>query len=380
MGLNHSQLGHSANTTHIPSHNVNGTTPVTHMSAIIFTPAVFSEVANALYEETGSGSVDVTSPTYLELMKLMGEFYELDIFFDDWLQNQSETMGPDVLRLVLQLFHSDETEEANSGLPSSSFPTGEEIVSITFDLFEDMGQTDDDTDDTDSEVDDLTEEEIMLTLAELEAVENGTSQLASQQEHNEFAAWYATDAQQNSEQAEKIAQLSFDIGAFISECTFLAKPDAGNHEDFAHHQAIFVGMKSEIVEHGIEIETWLDEAGVYVDLASSLPEGAQVMTFILHHFNDWSGEPMVPERKVGQAKASEFVDTLEKVEIASIVKEDSKCPHCWGRWDEEDDENRCKDPVKTPCGHLFGRACLVTALTGNRLRCPMCRQKMRAAA
>ncbi|KAH7067765.1 hypothetical protein FB567DRAFT_615817 [Paraphoma chrysanthemicola] len=362
MGLNHSKPSHSTNNTQIPSHNVNDTTPVAEMSALTYTPAVFSEIANALYEEIGSGTVDITSPTYLELMDLMKEFHELDICFDDWLQNHPDTMGPDVRQLVLQLFHSEESEEADSGLHSSSFPAGEEGVSITIDVFEHLDYSDNDTDDDDSDFDsdfdDLTEEETLQVLAEFEAVEDSVQQ----------------------GQAEQIAQLSFVVGAFISECTFLAKPDAVIHEDFAHHQATFDEMKSEIVELGIKVGPWLDDAGVYVDLASSLPESAQVMTFILNHFEDWAGQPGVPKRRISQAKVKKLVDTLEKVEIAGIAKEDGKCPHCWGRWDAEDEENGCKDPVKTLCGHVFGRACLVTALTGTRLRCPMCRQKMHAAA
>jgi hypothetical protein len=102
--------------------------------------------------------------------------------------------------------------------------------------------------------------------------------------------------------------------------------------------------------------------------------------------------------------AAAFVDTLEEVDIADIAAEDMTCPHCWLPFgttttDEDnpsilvnlDDEEReiserlnasyelpfCEnrpnnDPVKTPCGHIFGRQCLVQSLETNMI-CPMCR-------
>jgi len=102
--------------------------------------------------------------------------------------------------------------------------------------------------------------------------------------------------------------------------------------------------------------------------------------------------------------ATAFVETLDEVDITSIESEDMKCPLCWlpfgSTTDDEapttitpylDDEEReiterlhasyalpfCEnrpdnDPVRTPCGHVFGRQCLIDSLETNMI-CPMCR-------
>jgi hypothetical protein len=104
--------------------------------------------------------------------------------------------------------------------------------------------------------------------------------------------------------------------------------------------------------------------------------------------------------------AAAFVDTLEEVNIASIAPEDMRCPHCWlpfGTTTEDDssilvymDEGEQEimwrlnasyelpfcvnrpnnDPVRTPCGHIFGKQCLVQSLEETNKTCPMCRQEL----
>jgi hypothetical protein len=103
-----------------------------------------------------------------------------------------------------------------------------------------------------------------------------------------------------------------------------------------------------------------------------------------------------------------FVDTLEQVDVSTIPKEDLKCPHCWlpfGTTDEDDptfmfapdaDETPelaarqvalhempfCEarsdnNPVRTPCGHLFGRSCLIEVMEKVDTLCPTCRKDLR---
>jgi hypothetical protein len=105
----------------------------------------------------------------------------------------------------------------------------------------------------------------------------------------------------------------------------------------------------------------------------------------------------------GVEAAIKFVKTLEAVDITSILPEDMKCPLCrlpfGSTTDGEgltivaylDDEEReiterlhaswelpfCEnrpdnDPVRTPCGHVFGRQCLIDSLE-TKMTCPMCR-------
>jgi hypothetical protein len=106
-----------------------------------------------------------------------------------------------------------------------------------------------------------------------------------------------------------------------------------------------------------------------------------------------------------------FVDGLEQVAIADIPAEDMRCPHCWlpfGITDEDDpvfafapdpDDSPelvarqvafrglpfCaaradNDPVRTPCGHLFGRTCLIQSLEKVSTLCPTCRQELNSNA
>jgi hypothetical protein len=107
--------------------------------------------------------------------------------------------------------------------------------------------------------------------------------------------------------------------------------------------------------------------------------------------------------------AAAFVDTLDRVEISDIPAEDMRCPYCWlpfGTTDEDDPsfvftpdpddppeiaarqtafrellpfcaERAGNDPVRTPCGHLFGRGCLVETLEKVDTLCPTCRKDLR---
>jgi hypothetical protein len=102
-----------------------------------------------------------------------------------------------------------------------------------------------------------------------------------------------------------------------------------------------------------------------------------------------------------------FVNTLEQVNVADIPAEDMRCPHCWlpfGTTDEDDPafvltpdpdiprelatrqiafrelphcaDRADNDPVCTPCGHLFGRGCLIEAMEKLDTLCPTCRQEL----
>jgi hypothetical protein len=105
----------------------------------------------------------------------------------------------------------------------------------------------------------------------------------------------------------------------------------------------------------------------------------------------------------GVEAAIKFVKTLDAVDITSILPEDMKCPLCWlpfgsttdgkgltivaylndeereitkrlhASWELPFCENRPdNDPVRTPCGHVFGRQCLIDSLETN-MTCPMCK-------
>jgi hypothetical protein len=119
------------------------------------------------------------------------------------------------------------------------------------------------------------------------------------------------------------------------------------------------------------------------------------------------------ERLVGLTSPSPFhiitfVDELEELDIADIPAEDNKCSICWlpfGVTDADDpdyvpdaveseeqatalamfaempfDRSRMiNDPVETPCGHVFGKTCLIDSLQMASTRCPMCRMELSSA-
>jgi hypothetical protein len=120
---------------------------------------------------------------------------------------------------------------------------------------------------------------------------------------------------------------------------------------------------------------------------------------------DW---PLIAPLRRTRFNAARFVSLLEKVEISTIAAEDMRCPHCWlqfGTMDEDDSafvfapdpddppELAARqiafrelpfcaawpdnDPIRTPCGHLFGRSCLIETMEKVDTLCPTCRQELR---
>jgi hypothetical protein len=74
-----------------------------------------------------------------------------------------------------------------------------------------------------------------------------------------------------------------------------------------------------------------------------------------------------------------WMDSLPVVNIATIPRQDMRCPHCWCDFDEENKEGQDNTPVRAPCphGHLFGKDCLKEVMCSMRdtMLCPLCRQK-----
>jgi len=75
-------------------------------------------------------------------------------------------------------------------------------------------------------------------------------------------------------------------------------------------------------------------------------------------------------------EASDFVDTLKKLDIASIAPEDIACGVCLDDF-QVATPHTDHTPVETPrCHQPFGRECLLQALKNDCARCPMCRQDL----
>lgn len=73
----------------------------------------------------------------------------------------------------------------------------------------------------------------------------------------------------------------------------------------------------------------------------------------------------------------DFISALAVVDIADIPRDSMRCAHCWCDYDEEGLEVDAT-PVKTPCGHIYMRGCLLEALAGASMPVlrPVCRQDM----
>jgi hypothetical protein len=100
-----------------------------------------------------------------------------------------------------------------------------------------------------------------------------------------------------------------------------------------------------------------------------------------------------------QVNAIEFVNSLEHLDISNIALEDMRCPFCWNPFGVIDaldqmaadpgcgevaafgelpfsEVKESNDPVKLPCGHLFGHTCLIKIVDSGEKLCPKCRKAM----
>ena len=89
-------------------------------------------------------------------------------------------------------------------------------------------------------------------------------------------------------------------------------------------------------------------------------------------------ESMYIQRDRGPKRASQkFIDSLPKVEISSLDEEDRTCSICYDEYGvaRPEAEEPAEDPVKMPCGHVFGKLCITTWLE-EHCTCPACRHKL----
>ena len=163
-----------------------------------------------------------------------------------------------------------------------------------------------------------------------------------------------------------------------------------HHHHHHHHQPVQLALSDLFADHMAE-EQWEQEQ--IQDALDWEMANSEAMFGPIRH----------QTRTTRVEVAVALVETLEEVDIASIEPDDMKCPLCWLHFgsttDEEgptiatylDHEEReiterlhasyalpfCEnrpdnDPVRTPCGHVFGRQCLIDSLETNMI-CPMCR-------
>jgi hypothetical protein len=183
--------------------------------------------------------------------------------------------------------------------------------------------------------------------------------------------------------------------SFVVGPTLAFGPDGASIVDPSIMAASLEGITAELQATGISEQFIAQVMNVF----ASIPPGD------LSLFPPAFGSPRRPH-----FDAVKFVDTLEQVDLSMIPEEDLKCPHCWlpfGTTDEDDptfvfapdaDESPelavrqvalhempfCEarpdnNPVRTPCGHLFGRSCLIETMEKVDTLCPTCRKELRPA-
>jgi hypothetical protein len=82
------------------------------------------------------------------------------------------------------------------------------------------------------------------------------------------------------------------------------------------------------------------------------------------------------ERENWEEKCTAILSQLMVIDVADVCSE--RCPYCWCDFSEEV-EGIDTTPVKTPCGHLFMKGCLLESFkAAEHVRCPMCRQDIEA--
>ncbi|PVI06430.1 hypothetical protein DM02DRAFT_623346 [Periconia macrospinosa] len=141
--------------------------------------------------------------------------------------------------------------------------------------------------------------------------------------------------------------------------------------------------------HGyIEIREWIGNFTKNIlEIIAPVPPNANSV--------DFDDEESIDIYEPNRSNIMAFINTLEEVDIASIEPHLLRCPFCWnkfgtsdwnkegaGPWADADEEflssipkERRNDPVRTPCGHLYGKACLFTSMTTSPL-CPVCREDL----
>jgi hypothetical protein len=87
------------------------------------------------------------------------------------------------------------------------------------------------------------------------------------------------------------------------------------------------------------------------------------------------------QRDRGPKRASQkFIDGLPKVDVSSLDEDDRTCSICYDEYGvvRPEAEEPAEDPVKMPCGHVFGKLCITTWLE-EHCTCPACRHKLSKA-
>jgi hypothetical protein len=145
--------------------------------------------------------------------------------------------------------------------------------------------------------------------------------------------------------------------------------DALNAANDLHIEANGQPMQPSDIEAYVEEHPLDPNASQAVHLISVI--GHDLVT--LDYIENSGPEPPTPTQNL----ALQFASSLATVDVSDIPREDMRCPHCWGDFNEVNPEVDMT-VVKTPCGHLYMRRCLVEAIIGTTGLCPVCRQDMRA--
>ena len=109
------------------------------------------------------------------------------------------------------------------------------------------------------------------------------------------------------------------------------------------------------------------------DRADGLPLDGNGYPYRSRHA-DYPPESALRHYGPRRAKAT-FLESLPQVEISAIDKEDRWCSICYEEYGKPSPDEPAENPVKVPCGHIFGKTC-IRKWFEEHTTCPSCRSEL----
>ncbi len=122
-------------------------------------------------------------------------------------------------------------------------------------------------------------------------------------------------------------------------------------------------------------------------LLQETPPGVEYGQIRIPH--DWrfipgTGSDALAQEEISQfAQICDFVQRLPRIPLSVMDDEDTDCSICMEPYarsppvagTEENESALMEEPVKLPCGHIFGHWCILAWLTDHSTTCPVCRRR-----
>jgi len=301
-------------------------------STVTFTVNEFVDAARALFEQVHDIPPDASSPAYTTFDGMMTQLRHRAVAPHDWLADHiKRELEPGLLERILKWPSSALIESADHGAldPDAESDTVDQPDDTEFD---------NDFDDTNSDwSDDVFDDYVTSGLG-------GAVCFYTAPPKTDLMALILAAEQPANPPQTPTASPQTPAASSQTLTTSSQTPATSPQTSFS-----FSSMKQQL--EGIFNKTFI--GGEAVDADAELHMQTE--------FEDTSG-----------VNVKVVMTRLESVALPSISQDESRCPHCWGDFNKQG----CIEPVKTPCGHIFGRDCLLQSLRLYGPLCPKCRQNL----